>query len=239
MKEESTKTFLSRLPRSGHVLVGREKELGILDNAWNDDRIHILTVVARGGVGKTALVNEWLNLMKKEKFRGAEKVYCWSFYSQGTSEDRQISSDEFLYDALKWFGDTAHKQGSPSDKGKRLARLVREQKALLILDGMEPLQYPPGEKHGQLKDQGVLSLLEELALYQPGLCMVTTRLNIKDIDEAVNASVKRIFLDPLTRDEGAELLSKLGVRGSREELENTAEEFNGHALALNLLGSYL
>jgi len=29
------------------------------------------------------------------------------------------------------------------EKGRRLARLVSEQRTLLLLDGLEPLQYPP------------------------------------------------------------------------------------------------
>ncbi|MCP4156247.1 MAG: hypothetical protein GY757_51515 [bacterium] len=239
MKQEAGRIFLSRLPISKHVLLGREGELSALDEAWRDENLHIVTLVAGGGIGKTALVSEWLQRMETEDYRGAERVYGWSFYSQGTSEDRQISSDEFLYDALKFFGDPAHKQGSASDKGKRLARLVRQRRTLLILDGLEPLQYPPGERHCQLKDQGIRALLEELALYQPGLCLVTTRLKIVDIEDAVNSSVKRIYLGPLSPEVGARLLKELGVKGPPGELLKTAIEFQGHALALSLLGKYL
>ncbi|MCP5051629.1 MAG: toll/interleukin-1 receptor domain-containing protein, partial [bacterium] len=52
---------LSRLPATGAKLFGRETELSFLDNAWDDKHTAIVTLIAWGGVGKTSLVNEWLN----------------------------------------------------------------------------------------------------------------------------------------------------------------------------------
>ncbi|MCK5058491.1 MAG: toll/interleukin-1 receptor domain-containing protein, partial [Candidatus Aminicenantes bacterium] len=52
-----------KLPITGPELFGREDELEILDAAWADDSIRVQTVVAWGGVGKTALINGWLNRM--------------------------------------------------------------------------------------------------------------------------------------------------------------------------------
>ena len=75
-------------------------------------------------------------------WRGAERVFGWSFYSQGT--DRLSSSDEFVEAALRWFGDPDPRAGSPWAKGERLAALVRKQRTILVLDGMEPLQWGPG-----------------------------------------------------------------------------------------------
>ena len=68
--------------------------------------------------------------MRWDNYRGAEKVYAWSFYSQGTSE-RVTSADLFINQTLEWFGDADPKQGSPWDKGKRLARLINDHKTLL------------------------------------------------------------------------------------------------------------
>ncbi|MCX6579964.1 MAG: toll/interleukin-1 receptor domain-containing protein [Candidatus Aminicenantes bacterium] len=150
---------LYKLPVTGDRLFGREKELQLLDDAWTDNQTDILTLVAWGGVGKTALVNQWLNLMKTDNYRGAQKVFGWSFYSQGAEEGKQASADEFFQETLQWFGAANPEAGSAVDKGRRLARLARQQKTLLILDGLEPLQYPPGEitgLEGKLKDNGLL-----------------------------------------------------------------------------------
>ncbi|MCP5108414.1 MAG: toll/interleukin-1 receptor domain-containing protein, partial [bacterium] len=163
VEKEPQKLTLSKLPSTSGLLLGREKELDILDSAWDDQHTTIVTLVAFGGVGKTALVREWLNRMKTKNYRAAQRVYAWSFYSQGTKEDRQTSAEDFIDDALRWFGDPHPEQGSAWDKGKRLAQLVRERKTLLILDGLEPLQYPPGEMGGCLKDQSLQALLKELA----------------------------------------------------------------------------
>jgi hypothetical protein len=233
------KIFLFKLPSTDSDLFGREAELAVLDSAWADPHTNLLTLVAWGGVGKTSLVNEWLNRLEPDYYRGAERVYGWSFYSQGTSEDRQVSGDEFLAHALGWFGDPEPAKGSTWEKGARLAGLIRTQRTLLILDGLEPLQYPPGEMQGRLKDQGLQALLKELARGNPGLCIVTTRLPVVDLEHATKSSVKRIDLEELSPEAGAQLLKKLGVKGTQAELHEASRAFQGHALALTLLGSYL
>ncbi len=100
--------------------------------------------MAFGGVGKTSLVNKWLLGLAEKDYRGATRVYAESFYSQGAREGGQASADTFIAAALKDFGDPDPTLGSPWDKGRRLADLMRRERTLLILDGLEPLQYPPG-----------------------------------------------------------------------------------------------
>lgn len=197
---------------------------------------------AWGGVGKTALVNRWVNRMGRDNYRGAARVYGWSFYTQGTREDRQASGDPFLAHALEWFGDPDPKEGAPWEKGVRLAGLIQNQRTLLILDGLESLQHPPGEMLGRLRDQGVEALLKELARAGAdwGLCVVTTRLPVPELAEMKAASVKHVTLENLSDQAGAQLLRTLGVtEGTDEELKEAAREFKGHALALTLLGRYL
>jgi tetratricopeptide (TPR) repeat protein len=243
--EDSTspeKISISKLPTTGKDLFGREKELEILNQAWSDPHTHIVTLVAWGGVGKTALVKHWLNMVERKDYCGAQRVYGWSFYSQGAEEGKQASADEFMQTTLAWFGDQDPKAGSGVEKGRRLAHLIRQEKTLLILDGMEPLQYPPGELHGfdgMLKDQGLKTLLKELAASHPGLCVLTTREPVTDLADRVDHSVKEILLEHLSDEAGAQLLKNLGVTGSDKEIVQAVQEYGGHALALNLLGNYL
>lgn len=237
----AVRTMLSKLPVTGRELFGRDEELKILDNAWADEKTKIISFMAWGGVGKTALVNEWLNRMGEKNWGGAERVYGWSFYSQGTTEDRQASSDTFLVKALEWFGDKDMAESSKSawNKGVRLAELAREQKTLLILDGVEPLQYPPGPMKGRLKDAGLQALLRELSRGMNGLCVITTREKIEDIEGQVGHSVKLVELENLSPEAGMQVLRNTGVKGTNKELKDTSEEFGGHALALTLLGNFL
>ncbi len=80
----------SRLPVIGEHLIGREAELARLDAAWESDGINVISIVARGGEGKTALVRHWLDQIATDGFRGARRVFDWSFYSQGISEKAAI-----------------------------------------------------------------------------------------------------------------------------------------------------
>jgi hypothetical protein len=235
------KIFLAKLPSTSSDLFGREKELKELDDAWANPNINILTLVAWGGVGKSALVNKWLSQMAKDNYRGAERVYGWSFYSQGAAEGRQVSADQFIASALAWFGDPemANSPASAWDKGERLAELVKQSRALIILDGLEPLQNPPPIDTGKIKDPGLTSLLRELARQNPGLVVISTRLAVDDLKDCVGDTVIERDLENLSDEAGALYLSHLGVDGSDDERNQASHDFGGHALALTLMGSYL
>ena len=231
--------FLTKLPSTSSDLFGREKELKMLDEAWKTDT-NVISLVAFGGVGKSALVNKWLNGMEKDHHRGAERVYGWSFYSQGTREQGGASADEFINAALVWFGDEDPTAGSAWDKGERLAGLVKAQRTLLILDGMEPIQRPPTEaKVGEVLDPALKCLIRELARQNPGLCVITTRVKVDDLKGYEEPFVKRVDLGYLSQEAGAQLLRNLGTNGTDDELKQAVKEVGGHALALMLLGRYL
>ncbi|HKS40744.1 MAG TPA: restriction endonuclease, partial [Blastocatellia bacterium] len=207
------KISIARLPTSGPDLFGRDSELQLLDDVWANPSINIITFIAWGGVGKTALVNHWLKQrMARDNYRGAERVYGWSFFSQGTSE-RATSADLFIDQALRWFGDTDPTQGSPWDKGERLAGFIRQTRTLLVLDGLEPLQHPPGPQEGQLKDAALQALLVELAAQQTGLCVISTRERVGDLSDFENGTVVQHELEYLSSQAGAQLLKALNVRG--------------------------
>src|SRR5262249_41162206 len=96
---EKADVFNRGLPITTRNLFGREDELQQLDQAWTDDRCRIFSIVAYGGTGKSALLNEWLKRMQAKDYRGAQKVFAWSFYSQGTKENL-VSADLFVNEAL-------------------------------------------------------------------------------------------------------------------------------------------
>jgi serine/threonine protein kinase/predicted ATPase len=229
---------IARLPVTGSDVFGREQDIAFLDTAWVKEQVNIVTIVAWAGVGKSTLVNHWLGRMAAEHYRSAELVFGWSFYRQGSSGDAS-SADEFLDAALAWFGDPDPRLGTAWEKGERLAKLIAHHRTLLVLDGLEPLQNPPGPQEGRVREPSLQALLRELAAFNMGLCVITTRMPVADLSNHERTSVLRRDLEQLSSDAGAKLLQALGVKGHDAELRSASDEFSGHCLALTLLGSYL
>jgi tetratricopeptide (TPR) repeat protein len=232
------KISVARLPVTGRDVFGREEDIAFLDAAWANQDVNVVTIVAWAGVGKSTLVNHWLRGMGAERYRSAQLVFGWSFYSQGTSGGTS-SADEFLDAALSWFGDPDPRIGTAWEKGERLAMLIAHHRTLLVLDGLEPLQNPPGPQEGRLREPSLQALLRELAAFNAGLCVITTRTPVADIADHERASALRLELEQLSSHAGVKLLQSLGVKGDDAELRRATDEFGGHCLALTLLGSYL
>jgi hypothetical protein len=232
------KVSVARLPTTGSGVFGREEDIAFLDAAWANEHVNIVTIVAWAGVGKSTLVNHWLQQMALENYRSAQLVFGWSFYRQGASGGTS-SADEFLDASLAWFGDADPRFGTAWEKGERLAKLVARRRTLLILDGLEPLQNPPGPQEGRLREPSLQALLRQLAAFNAGLCVITTRLPVADVADHESTSAPRRDLERLSSEAGAKLLRALGVKGDEEKLRAASDEFRGHCLALTLLGSYL
>lgn len=75
----------SRLTRhAARNFFGREKELELIDKAWEESGTHVLSLVAWGGVGKTALVTQWLSTrMIAKGWPSVERYFDCSFYISG------------------------------------------------------------------------------------------------------------------------------------------------------------
>nr|VFK19665.1 MAG: SEFIR domain-containing protein [Candidatus Kentron sp. LFY] len=279
----------TRLPSSTGELFGRQKELARLDRALRDPAIHVIQLIAWGGVGKTALVVHWMARLAARDWcwqapdgppddspghppdhsrtprtnnhpspsptkqndvpRRARRYFDWSFYSQGARDRGSPSADAFIAAALEFFGDPDPQRGSPHDRGARLAELVAREPAILILDGVEPLQYGSGPLQGRIEDPALLALVESLA-QRPGagrLCVITSRRRLTDLAAFEKHTVIAHGLEHLHPRAGAALLHHAGAtrRGAATihpddgELKHASREVRGHALTLHLLGSYL
>ncbi|MEK7675478.1 MAG: hypothetical protein AAB676_06565 [Verrucomicrobiota bacterium] len=179
---------------------------------------------------------------------GIESYFDWSFYSQGTRREgdaagaaKAASADLFFKEALEFFGDPdlAASNAGAWQKGERLAQLAAQRRTLLILDGLESLQHPPGPLAGQLRDPALAALLRGLAQRNPGLCLVTTRERVADLAPFRDTTTPVLELQHLSTPAGVELLKTLGVWGTAVEFQHLVEDVAGHALTLNLLGRYL
>ena len=230
-------------------LFGRDDELAWLDRAWNGGVAKVASIVAWGGVGKTSLVAEWRNRLFVDG-RAPEWMFDWSFYSQGVRERGAAPVDKFLRAALIYFGDPVMADSAVSgwEKGARVAQLVSQRRALLILDGLEPLQHAERSSvdPGGIKEPSIEALLKGLAARNGGLCVVTTRVKLAELDRFGPTLAPRLDLDTLTDTAGADLLASLlepavgrPVRSTPAEREEISSDMRGHALTLQLLGVYI
>jgi hypothetical protein len=233
---------ITSLPETGYErLVGRDAELSRLDAAWSDDKTNILSLIAEGGAGKSALVNEWLTRMQSDGYRNAERVLGWSFYSQG-SKERATAADEFLNWALTKL-DLKIDTTSASAKGEAVAEALIARRVLLVLDGVEPLQHGPGPQPGRLNDQGLRALLHRFAAAPPrtdhSLILLTSRVALADAQRFKDGAAPVVDVERLSDEAGAEVLRDNDVWGIDKELKAASREFAGHPLALTLLASLL
>ena len=223
----SLRTFTAKLPTVDTLLIGRDPELAFLEKAWTESA-KIVQIIAPGGTGKTALMDKWFRRHLNEV-----TIFGWSFYSQGSKQDRQTSSDPFFAEILAFFDITIKEGASVWARAEAIAARLREERVLLILDGMEPLQ----ESTGELRDSPLKALLQELRTHNAGMVVCTTRVRIKELPE--DEQCRSCNLDNLHPKDGALLLDHLDVKGTPEELEKASSDYGNHALALTLLGTYL
>jgi TIR domain/AAA ATPase domain len=227
-----------RLPVSAGSLVGRDDEIALLDRAWATPTTNVLTIVAWGGVGKTSLLNHWLARMATRGYQDAERVFAWSFDRQGLNGELD-TSDQFLAAALAWLGAEAAPGSSVWERCRQLVRLVQQSRMLLILDGLEGLQEPPGPSTGTIKDPVLKMLVRELAALNRGLCVITSRLAVADLAPFAGQTCLELRLTSLQPGAGAALLQLEGVTGDAARLGELSALVGGHALTLRLLGGYI
>jgi tetratricopeptide (TPR) repeat protein len=194
----------------------------------------VLSLVAAGGTGKTALVNEAFH---QAKFSGQAGVFVWSFYEDA-------NTDNFLRAAYLYF--TGEKDAPAGGMLERLQMaLAGDAPHVLILDGLERVQTDEGlRRRGELEDLQLKRFVKGLA---GGLgnarALVTSRFPLVDLDDFKGAGHRAIVLDDLDRDNALAVLRAWRVKGDEATLAGIIEPLNiqgrYHALSVAALGSYL
>jgi tetratricopeptide (TPR) repeat protein len=180
---------------------GREAELDRLTAAAREKQGGVVVVMGPWGQGKTALVRFWL-ARAAPRFFGATRVLGWSFAGQGRAVAAGEvpdtgTSDAFFRRACEVFGLRIR---SPVGAGRRVARAVADGRHLLILDGLEVFQYPPGHPQaGRFTDNEIGELLGWLAANDHDtLCLATTRTTPTSLTGAAGRSAVLVALPPVS-----------------------------------------
>ena len=224
---------------SPKILFGRDQWLDALDAAWANSKLNVYTLVAWGGVGKTSLVAHWVSQrMAAKGWPGVERYFDWSFYSQGTGESRQTSSDLFIQEALSSSTIPTPQKGAPGNAAngwRGSSAAIARCSSWTASSRCNIRSNDP--QAGRLKDQALEALLQGLAADNPGLCVVTTREHLKNIES--QATTEEQKLDTLVKEAAIDLLRHLQVVGTEAEMEAAWKDAGGHALTLQLLGRFL
>ena len=157
-----SKPDLTRLPPVGEHLFGREDELALLDDAWADET-NIISLVAWGGAGKSALVNHWLGTWPARSFAAPSGSTAGRSTARAPkrTRPRRMSSSRRL---SRWFGEPDPETVSARQKGARLAGLIQRSGRCSSWTAWSPCRTRRASQGGKLKDQA----LAELYVTWPG-----------------------------------------------------------------------
>jgi nucleoside phosphorylase len=225
---------VNRLPTDLVQVVGRDDMLTRLTAAWHDRTTRVLSLTAWAGTGKTALARAFCEqlvpLMPIDSF-----VFTWSFYQQGTDGTR-ASADEFFVTLLEFLGCTDAQRLSPWRRVELALELCCSRSGVLVLDGIEPLQYPDGIELGRLADKLLAAFVDGFSCAESrSKLFVTSRVPLV----GVTGFHIEHTLTNLSSDAAADALEFFGLKEQREALLDLGAAVDGHCLSLRLIAHFL
>ncbi|GAB6140851.1 hypothetical protein JCM14076_15800 [Methylosoma difficile] len=241
-QEEIIPPNLYHLSEPTTALIGRQAELKQLTERFTDGKTRLAIIVAAGGIGKSALTYEWLREIGKPEhnYHGKTRIFGWSFYSQG-SHNTFTNSQPFFSAVLPFLGITEIPKDE-IEKARLLARECQKQPCLLILDGLEPLQYAENlpSMNGELQDSALKEfILQFRRAAGQSFVLLSSRQPLVELKKWQAEHFLNLPLATLPHSDGATLLAKLGVQGNDTERQAISQDLNGHALSLVLMGHLL
>lgn len=227
---------LSGAPSLLEEWVGREDILALLNQDWTNLQCRIVGLIGFGGEGKSSIARHWVDqLLRTSSLPQPDGVFWWGFY-----ERRNV--DEFFESSLNYLSKGKFVQESllsSHAKANFLAAMLRQGRYLFILDGVEVLQHQDGDEYGLLINKDLLEFLSYFAATEhDSFCVITSRAPLYDFLPYITYTHRDV--NRLTDPDGRALLYNLGVREIDEQhLNRLVNKWEGHALTLSLLATYL
>ena len=212
--------------------VGRTELLDQLTRDMHDDSIHVSTLIGFGGEGKTSLAYRWLTEYALNSTPDA--VFWWSFYESRSVDEMIEQLTAYLYSE-----DLLERVRGVSTRVENIgAFATKERRVLLVLDGMEVMQEESGDDFGAIRSPDLKRLLELFAQADhQSHCVVTSRVPL--LDFLSHTAVTQHDVNRLTPADGRQLLRNLDVAGDERDYDRIIEDWEGHALTVSLVGTYL
>jgi tetratricopeptide (TPR) repeat protein len=211
----------------------REQEISELITEVRENRNRILSLVAIGGTGKSALTRKLLDELPSHNIR-VDGALWFSFYVEP-------EFDRFLTEACRYlipgFDPVAHP--SPYEKGVLLREAMEKGHYLLVLDGIEVLLVSDRQRKdfGAFLDRALREFLEGVCEAKNSQVLTSSRWPLTDLME--KPGYRMLQLADLSSESAEELLLSYGVGGSEMDRNQICTRFGSHALTLQVLADYL
>ena len=229
------KIIWNNAPPSLAEWTGREELLEEITTDWAEAKVRITGLIGFGGEGKSSLVRKWVDqLLADSSQPQPEGVFWWGFYER-------LNVDEFFDAALNYMSGgriDVKKIPSANMKAQVLAAMLGAGRYLFVLDGLEVIQYQDGDMYGSIRSPDLKAFLEFFASPDhESFCLITSRAPL--VDMISFSTYRHRDVDRLSPPDGRNLLRNLGVQGKDAELDKMVKDWDGYALILSLLASYL
>ena len=217
--------------------VGQVDKIKTVTDWYNDPKVRIGALIGWGGVGKSALVRKWYDSLEKNDIHPDGIFWC-GFYRNAYLEQflnallRYVSQGRIEPESIK----------STWEKTDRIKEYLHQGNYLIVLDGLEQMQKSEsGDEFGRMIHRECTELLHYFADTPEagGLCLITTRYPVKDLDAWRERSYREQPVTDLSIPDALKMLRGRGVKGSDEAIIDVIKRYKGHALSLTSLAGYL
>ena len=219
---------LDAAPRLHPALPGREEILAALVEDWQDAGITMTTLVGFGGEGKSVLARQFVDRVGD----APDGVFWWTFTGDSTADE--------LFDALLDFltgGKVDPSKLSSAAKSEMASAMLTRSRHVFVLDAVERGLHAMGDRHGQFVSPPLADFLRHCAMADTR-CFTLLTSRVEPHDLMSYTTVRHRALEPLSPEDGVELLRRSGATEGDEVLRAAAQRWDGHALTLDLLGRY-
>jgi len=241
-----------RLLDVGSSFKGRSKEQSELSRLLAEPSTHVVSVIGRGGIGKTALASKILTDLEQGRWLHAEDPLPVDGIVYLSTRTAGITLDRIFLDCARMLGGKqeqalistwANPHMKIEDKIQSLLGTLSEGLYVLLLDHVDDLL----DDRGEITNEGVRAFFEiSLATPQSARLLLTSRIPLAFRREAQRFDKRVPLWEGLSVPEGLAMLRELDPRGetglrdaSDEQLTRAVERVHGIPRALEVLAGIL
>ncbi|MGF1675567.1 MAG: NB-ARC domain-containing protein, partial [Rivularia sp. (in: cyanobacteria)] len=193
-----------------------------------NDKCRLLTILAMGGVGKTALA-----LKLAEEVNGEFDYIIWRSLREAPTVEKIIA------DVVKFLSQQ-QEVDLPESLGEKITRLIHylnTSRCLLILDNGESILQGGASTGCYLQGYaGYGELFRNVGESQHQSCLVlTSREQFPEVRRLAGESLPVRVWELAGLESGTEILTARGISGSAEDIKDLVKHYHGNPLALQIV----